>query len=401
VAGKPGSANRGPRDMDEIDKAYEGSEHSWVKHKLLEGYLEKLLFIKGIKNTKEITYVDCFAGPYQDESEELQATSIGISLKILKKVREALAAQGKHVTFRAVYVEEDEERFGQLRRHLDAHCPDGVQAFAIYGDFSAKVDKILERCGSNSFVFFFIDPFGWTDVAMPRIEKFLRRRKSEFLITFMYDFFMRFVEKPDLRNRVTEMLGPLTDDEYDRMCASRRQERETFIVTRYRSYVKAVLGFEGMNKPRTYHAVIKDKDKDRTKYHLVYATRHEKGIVEFAKQSAKAERFQWVERTQRRQDATPQGSLFTPEEEANMLEMRADIGEVKDYWLGKLIGRAVAFDEAILADMLEETGWLETDFQDAFKELVREKRAENLDAKSHRPKRIIHFDKGERLRRLV
>jgi hypothetical protein len=47
----------------ELDKAYEGREHSAVKHALLKGYLEKLLFIKGMKGTKEIVYVDCFAGP--------------------------------------------------------------------------------------------------------------------------------------------------------------------------------------------------------------------------------------------------------------------------------------------------------------------------------------------------
>ena len=31
----------------EIDTAYEDEEHSFIKHRLLESYLEKLLLIKG------------------------------------------------------------------------------------------------------------------------------------------------------------------------------------------------------------------------------------------------------------------------------------------------------------------------------------------------------------------
>ena len=99
----------------EIVKAYEGREHSVVKHALLKGYLEKLLFIMGMTGTREITYVDCFAGPYNDESEDIPATSISISLNILNDVREALAARDKYITFRAIYVEEDITSYNRLK----------------------------------------------------------------------------------------------------------------------------------------------------------------------------------------------------------------------------------------------------------------------------------------------
>jgi len=55
---------------------YQGREHSLIKHELLKGYLEKLLFIVGRGGVKEITYVDCFAGPWGDESKTLEGTSI-------------------------------------------------------------------------------------------------------------------------------------------------------------------------------------------------------------------------------------------------------------------------------------------------------------------------------------
>ena len=135
----------------EIDKAYEGREHSVVKHALLKGYLEKLLFIMGMTGIREIVYVDCFAGPYKDESSNIQATSIAISLGILKKVQDALASQDKHISVQAIYVEKKKPSYNRLKDYLDNNCPSSIQAYPIHGDYAEKTDEILQRCGNNSF----------------------------------------------------------------------------------------------------------------------------------------------------------------------------------------------------------------------------------------------------------
>src|SRR3989344_5337066 len=143
----------------EIDKNYEGREHSQIKHELLKGYLEKLLFIKGVKNTKELTYVDCFAGPWGGESGDHRATSIAISINMLEKVRESLAAVHKvyDVKFRAVYVEKTPKRHRELKQYLDSNCPSYIEHHALCGDYADKLDEILMLCG-NSFTFFFCRP---------------------------------------------------------------------------------------------------------------------------------------------------------------------------------------------------------------------------------------------------
>lgn len=386
----------------EIDSAYEGREHSVVKHALLKGYLEKLLFIMGMTGTKEIAYVDCFAGPYKDERSDIQATSIAISLNILKKVRDALATHGKYITIKAIYVEKKKSSYKRLKDYLDNNCPSGIQPFPIYGDYAENVDEILQRCGDNSFTFFFIDPLGWTDVGIPRLGKLLNRPKSEFLITFMYDHLNRFVKKADLRKQVSEMLGTLSDEDYQNIQSLSPKDREDFIVQKYREQIMAAMGPDGARRSRSYSAVIKDKDKDRTKYHLVYGTRHYKGIIEFATQSDKAELIQRVVRIQVKQNADPNLSLFQPEEEAEHFDdARADLDEVKHYWLKELSGKSVVFDEAKLADMLEKTGWLIGDFEAAFMALQADGKVENLDAKNKRSKHPIYFNKGEHLRRLT
>jgi len=387
-----------------ISKVYEGREHSLIKHELLKGYLETLLCIVGISGVKEFVYVDCFAGPWGDETDLLTGTSISISLEILSKVRKTLAdVHHIHGTkFRAIYVEEDKKRFRQLSEYLQKNCPDGIECHPLYGDYSEKQDEILRLCGDKSFAFFFIDPKGWLDVGIPRLEKLLKRPKSEFLITFMYDFLNRAVGMTDMGRQVEEMLGTLSDEDYQEISFLQPKDREEFIVRKYRKQLKAAMGLDSASHPRSYHAVVKDKDKERTKYHLVYITRHHKGIVKFAEQSAKSDFFQSVVRIQTKQNATPQRDLFSAEEEAERLgDERVDLVEVKRYWLKQLSDQPVIFNEARLADMLEDTGWLIKDFQLAFGELLSENKVENLNVKKKRRSVYVHFDEGEQLRRCV
>jgi three-Cys-motif partner protein len=356
----------------------------------------------GMTGIREIAYVDCFAGPYKDERSDIQATSIAISLDILKKVRDALATHGKYIAMRAIYVEKKKSSYKRLKGYLDSNCPSGIQAFSIHGDYAEKTDEILRLCGNNSFAFFFVDPLGWTDVGIPRLSKLLSRPKSEFLITFMYDHLNRFVEKTELSKQVSEMLGTLSDGDYQNIQSLLPKDREEFIVQKYREQIMAAMGPDGARRSRTYSAVVKDKDKERTKYHLVYGTRHYKGIIEFATQSDKAELIQRVVRIQVKQNADPNRSLFQPEEEAEHLDdARVDLDEVKQYWLKELSGKPVPFDEAKLADMLEETGWLVSDLEGAFMVLQADGKAENMDAKKKRSKHPIDFKKGEQLRRLT
>ena len=53
-----------------------------------------------------------------------------------------------------------------------------------------------------------------------------------------------------------------------------------------------------------------------------------------------------------------------------------------------------------LADVLKETGWFISDFQDAFKQLQEEDKVKNLDARGTRRKNMVHFEQGERLQKL-
>lgn len=387
----------------EIDDAYKGREHSLIKHELLRGYLEVLLSIVGVSGVRKFTYVDCFAGPWGDDTDSLAGTSIAISLEILAKVRETLEkVHGvQKLEFRAIYVEAGKRRYQRLSEYIDKNCPKGIDCHALHGDYSVLQDDILRLCGEQSFAFFFVDPMGWLDVGIPKLAKLLRRPKSEFLITFMYDFLNRAIGMADYREQVYQMLGKLEGKDYEQLDRMSPPDRADWVVRKYREQLKANMG-PGGNPARAFHADVLHKAKERVHYHMVYLSRHHKGIVKFADASEKVESLQKIVRAQNKLDSSKQRSFFTAE---YMVEHEAsttpNLGDVKAYWLKQLSDQPMQYDEARLADMLEETGWLTRDFQDAFRELLVENKVENLDGGTRRPKHPIHFNENERLRRCV
>jgi three-Cys-motif partner protein len=63
----------------EMPSEYIGREHTWLKHRVLQLYLEAWahkLGSVGRKRNVRLWYVDCFAGPWHAQNEELHDTSM-------------------------------------------------------------------------------------------------------------------------------------------------------------------------------------------------------------------------------------------------------------------------------------------------------------------------------------
>jgi hypothetical protein len=100
-------------------------------------------------------------------------------------------------------------------------------------------------------------------------------------------------------------------------------------------------------------------------------------------------------------ESSGQLALIAADECIKKEEGRADLSEVKSYWLTKLSSIPRSFGITELADMLEETDWFASDFQKAFKELYAEGKVKNQDAKKARPVNAVNFEKGEMLVKLI
>lgn len=385
-----------------LPESYRGREQTYVKHQLLKTYLERLFMIVG-QSQPCIRYVDCFSGPWQEGTENLQDTSISIALDIMRKCKEGLARMGKPIEFKALFVEKDEVAFGKLNTFLAKNAYQGITTEPQKGDFFELRKSILTWCGPDDFTFYFIDPTGWKGaVEIPTLKPLLERPNSEFLINFMYDFLLRTHTQEPFHDDMEAIFGYIPDTG-----SMAPKEKEKCLIEQYCRHLKEIApGRDG--KPRTAIVPILYPLRDRTLYHLVYLTRHPKGITVFMEASEKLDIIQRRTRAQAKQVdremRTHQSELFAAQENVQSAD---DINPeiVKAYWMNALSFEGQRFGIERLADMQEKTGWFESDLQTALGQLIKDGRVANLDdGTKRRHSKYVHFDarhnQGEELIRL-
>lgn len=388
-----------------VPAIYDGREQAWIKHQLLESYLEKLLLIIGMaartQGKVEICYVDCFAGPWGDDSEQMEGTSIAISMRTMAMCKQKLAKLGVDATMRALYIELDKRAFGRLSDYLQKATPAGVDAQCKEGDFLALRQDILKWCGNTAFAFFFIDPKGWKTVGVPNLRPLLARPRSEFLINFMYDFINRTAAMSEWQDEIAEFLGQPVEV-VQGLGGAAPQVRETALLSTYRDGIKNALPQRARFGPRTAYVRVMDRDRDRAKYHLVYLTTHPVGIIEFMQISQSVEliqkRVRVAKKVEIRQRQSGIDDMFaeTYDDLADNDE-QASPGVVDEFWLKYLSTDPKVVDEDAFADILEQQGWTPNDLQASLARLIKAGKISNVNATNLRPKRPLHYEKREQL----
>lgn len=391
--------------------SYEGREQAWIKHLLLKNYLERLLLIVGMGGRRsglvELCYVDCFAGPWGDESAELETTSIAISLRTMQECQRVLRGQGVNVKMRALYIERDDTAYARLQAYLGEAEFNGIEASCMHGDFVDLRQDILTWCGRHAFTFFFIDPKGWKSVGVPQLQPLLARPGSEFLINFMYDFINRTASMSAWKQEIATFLD-CDLPSVDRLDGQPPGKREDSLVRTYRESLKQAFGSRGSHaSARSAHVRVMDPDRRRPKYHLVYLTAHPKGIVEFMEISEKLDvvqrRVSASKRNARQQAKSGTGDLFGAEsyEAATPAALEAQPHEVDGFWLQYLTEGPQRIDEAKMADLIEATGWMPSEFQTSLSRLIEDGHVRNRDAKRRRRSRPLHYEKAGEVLELV
>lgn len=380
-----------------IPRSYAGREQALIKHTLLKEYLEKLMLIMGMsfkqKDTLELCYIDCFAGPWGDDTETMESTSIAISLRTLESCCQKMAQLNVSVRMRALYIEEDPRAFARLKTYLANHTPQGIESECLNGDFVSLRDKILDWLGPRAFAFFFIDPKGWSEVSVSTLRPLLERSRSEFLINLMYDFVNRTMSMSAWKDEMAGLVGENLD-----LAGLTPADRERRIVRAYRRNLKAcVPSSHPAYPPRAAHVRVMDPEKDRAKYHLVYLTSHAKGVIEFKSISEGVNRVQVQVRAEKR-DAKKRAQsgmqdLFGAEGFIDPNAGHASADAVDEFWRSYLSAGRRTIDVAAFAEILEETDWFEADLQASLLRLIKRGKVANLTAVvKRRIKRPLHFE---------
>jgi len=257
---------------------YVGREQTYVKHFVLEVYLEKLAYKIGMSwYGATLNYVDGFAGPWQNKDEKLEDTSPHIAVRVLRGVRDEVRRLGKpRLDVRAMFVERDADKYKDLQASFAGFGD--IEILVRHGEFESNVGNAVTfgSTGARPFCFTFIDPCGWTGYGLEGITPLLRVEPGEVLINFMSDEINRFIDHPDPANAATfeDLYGSTAfRDAWSGQQGIARQEA---MVTAYCARIREAGRFR-----HVVSAVIINPLKDRAHYHLVYGTRHDEGLKTF------------------------------------------------------------------------------------------------------------------------
>ena len=292
------------------DPAYLGREQSLVKHTVLQKYLERFAHIVG-HSWNTITYVDGFSGPWSVQSDDLHDASFAIALGQLRIARDTIRkSTGRDLEIRCLFLETEPEPFERLDAFAKAQTDAEVKALnASFEDSVPAIRAFIQARPQSNFPFIFIDPTGWTGFSMELIAPLLRLQPCEVLINFMTGHILRFADAKDeaTRSSFDRLFGESSFRDGLKAMSSRC--REDAIVFRYRERISKVGDFKYV--PVT---VVPHPEKDRSHFHLVYATRDLKGLTVFKESERKAievtKELRADAKRRKREKDSNQGELF-------------------------------------------------------------------------------------------
>lgn len=292
----------------EMPPEYLGREHTWLKHRVLQLYLESWAHKLGsVARSRRVRlwYVDCFAGPWRARNEQLRDTSIHIGLEALESAARTWAKGGTTIELGAIFVEANDDAFAELDRFLRERGG-VVEVYPLHGSFGHQVTEIERRIGSDA-AFLFVDPTGWKGAAMQFIAPLVRRQHRDVLVNVMFNDVNRFKHAPldFIRAQMREFFGLVDTD------ISPGLDEEQLMAL-YRQQLKRTCGLQF-----AADLVVPHPYQERTKFRLVVGGHHEKVIrlfrdVEKRVIGQEASAVRLVAKERKRFERTRQPSFFPP-----------------------------------------------------------------------------------------
>ena len=205
--------------------------HTKAKHQILETYLENLIYTlygKGRYGEKTFTFVDGFCGGGMYDDQDNKTKWQGSPIRFIEAIRAGYKKSKRHydLNVKFIFIDNNPEHLACLKNYSMPKAGLGELVDEQPHDFKGEVGKLVEecefRCGEfedlvNELIlkvgirkghsFFFIDPFGWTDISMQTIRKINDLKRTEILYTYMINYIKRFVfdrKDKDTFNRMLE-----------------------------------------------------------------------------------------------------------------------------------------------------------------------------------------------------
>jgi three-Cys-motif partner protein len=241
--------------------------HTAAKHSILRRYLDAWFPILA-SWAKRVVFIDGFAGPGEYERGELGSPMIAVRAATEHK-RDLSSAELVYL-----FIEADPERFAHLERLLRrTTLPKYVKWRAVRGEFAKVMETVLETIeGDGSTLapaLIMVDPFGFSGMPMSTLRRLARHPRTEFLVSFMYEPIVRWLDQPPQGQNFDDLFG--SADWRNARNLSEPDERKQFLLGLYLRELKAA----GMNLTRAFEMIDRG---NRTEYYLIFATHSLDGL---------------------------------------------------------------------------------------------------------------------------
>lgn len=266
----------------------ESREQSQIKARIVAKYFwawAKVITPSAKKYGNRIAYIDLFAGPGRYEDGTLSTP-----LLVLQKAIEDPNMRDMLVT---LFNDRDAKNVGKLTEAIAA-LP-GIETLKHKPQVSNNVvgEEIAKRFEEINLVptLFFVDPWGYKGLSLKLINSVLQRWGSDCVFFFNYNRVNMGLNNEAVREHMDALFGKQRADVLrTRLSGLGSEEREMLIVEELSKALQDMGA--GFVLPFTF----KDGRSNRTKHHLVFATKHFKGyeIMKGIMAKESSERIQGV-----------------------------------------------------------------------------------------------------------
>ena len=337
-----------------METVWEATRHTVAKHRILEKYLAAWFPILGSSH-RSIAYIDGFAGPGVYKGGES-----GSPVRAL----EVAVSHPQRSRFNKIFfwfIESDQTRCDTLEKVLSEKFPDiknneddQIQYMVGKGKFAETVESALDQIesygGNPEPIFAFLDPFGFTQIPMRVVGRIVAYPRCEIMATFMDGFIKRF--HTEAEGALNELYG---SKDWKSIASSESQSDITYV-----DLYKEKLKDAGARYVRTFQMY---RSSGNLVYHLVYATKHIKGI-KAAKTAmrdvSRTGEYAFSDRSDPLQQVVidyKDDKVWVPDAASLVFERfrgakDVTVGEIEEYVLGDT---PYLFKKAILKDLEEKT----------------------------------------------
>ncbi len=260
-------------------KLWDFDPHTIAKHKILKRYIEAWapILTQGGYNGR-VVYIDGFAGPGEDNAGKWQGSPIiGIESIVHHKLLNKFKAE--IVMF---FIEERKDRADHLESLLKSRYPSLpkiLQYKVINGEFNDTLAQILDSLDKEGKrlapTFCFVDPFGWEDLDINLLARFMTQEKAELFITFMAGFIQRFIAD-DLH--LSSLRKLFSEDQMKEAQEKRSEEKGEFLLSAFLTNLLSKINLI-TNGKQIYHISFETRNSSNNlEYYLIYLTSHERGM---------------------------------------------------------------------------------------------------------------------------